>query len=55
MILVIAAKSKLEERFSVTASVKYFLLSMPKVFSFSKLLQQARNQEFSRAGEFSWN
>ena len=40
MILIIAAKHKFEEHLSVAASVKCFLLSMAKVFSFSKLLQQ---------------
>ena len=35
-----AAKHKLEKHLSVAASVKCFLLLMPKVFSFSKLLQQ---------------
>ena len=40
MILIIAAKQRFVEHFSMTASVKCFLLSMAKVFSFSKLLQQ---------------
>ena len=40
MILIIAAKRKFEEHLSVAASVKNFLLSMGKVFSFSKLMLQ---------------
>ena len=35
-----AAKHKFEEHLLVAASVKYFLLLMANVFSFSKLLQQ---------------
>ena len=40
MTLIIAEKHKFEEHLSVAASVKCFFLSMAKVFSFSKLLQQ---------------
>ena len=40
MIFMIAAKHKFEEYLLVAASVKCFLLSMAKVFWFSKLLQQ---------------
>ena len=39
MILIIAVKRKFED-LSVAPSVKCFLISMAKVFSFSKLLQQ---------------
>ena len=35
-----AGKHKFEERLSVAASVERFLISMAKVFSFSKVLQQ---------------
>ena len=38
MILKITAKYKSEEHLSVAASVKSFLFSMAKIFSFSKLL-----------------
>ena len=40
MILIIAAKQKFKEHISVAASVKFFLILMAKVFTFSKLLQQ---------------
>ena len=40
MILIIAVKRKFEEDLSVAASIKCFLISMAKVFSFSNLLQQ---------------
>ena len=40
MILITAAKHKFEEHISVAASVKCFLISMAKAFSFFKLLQQ---------------
>ena len=40
MMLIIVAKHKFDEHFSLAASVKCFLLSMVKVLSFSKLLQQ---------------
>ena len=40
MILIIAAKVKLEEHLSVAASVMCFLISMGKAFLFFKLLQQ---------------
>ena len=44
MILIIAGKLKFEEHLSVAASVKYFLISLTKVFfSFSKLLQQSNH------------
>ena len=39
MILIIAATRKFEELLLVAASVKDFLISMAKVFSFSELLQ----------------
>ena len=39
MILVIAVKHKFEEHLFVAASVKCFLISMIKVFSFSELPQ----------------
>ena len=38
--VLIAAKHKFEEHLSVTASVKGFLISMAKVFSFSQLIQK---------------
>ena len=42
MILIIAAKHNFQTQtqLSVAVSEKYFLTSMAKVFSFSKLLQQ---------------
>ena len=40
MILIIATKHKFEKHLAVHASVKYFVISLAKVFSFSKLLQQ---------------
>ena len=49
MILVIAAKRKFEERLSVAASVKCFLISTAKVFSFS-MQQSTHLQVF-----FSWD
>ena len=38
--MILAAKYKFEEHLSVAASVKCFLISVAKVFSFSKLPQQ---------------
>ena len=40
MVLIIAGNYKFEEHLSVAASLKCFLISLVKVFSFSKLLQQ---------------
>ena len=47
MILIIAAKHKFEEQILVNASVKFFLISMAKVFSLSKLLQQKSSKSLN--------
>ena len=47
MILIIADKHEFEEPLSVAASVKCFLTSVAKVFSFSKLLQQLTHLQVS--------
>ena len=51
MILMMAVKHKFEGHFSLAASVKYFLISLAKVFLFSKLLQQPTHLQVF----FSWD
>ena len=46
-----AVKHRFEGHFSLAASVKYFLISMAKVFLFSKLLQQPTHLQVF----FSWD
>ena len=51
IILIIGDEQKFEERLSVATSVKYFLILMAKVISFSKLVQQLTHLQVF----FSWD